>query len=70
MQPSNERPHAVEKWYRVDEVMQITGFGRSFIYDQMSAGQLRNVKCGAGRRIPESALVEFQAKFNGNDETA
>lgn len=55
---------AIEKWYRVTEVMQITGFGRSFIYSQMEAGNLRSVKCGRGRRIPESAIADFQAKFN------
>ena len=64
-----EKPKpTVEKWYRVTEVMELTGFGRSFIYGQMEAGTLRSVKAGAGRRIPESALIEFQQRFDGSGE--
>jgi len=64
----NDKPKTVEKWYRVHEVMGLTGFGRSFLYEQMGAGNLRSVKCGGARRIPESALVEFQARYNGSGE--
>ena len=58
----------VEKWYRVSEVMALTGFGRSFLYDQMAIGRLRSVKAGAGRRIPESALIAFQQSCDGSGE--
>ena len=59
---------AVEKWFRVNEVMKITGFGRSFLYGQMDAGTLRSKKVGGARVIPESALIEFQQRFDGNGE--
>ena len=58
----------VERWYRVDDVMQLTGFGRTFLYAEMEKGRLRSVKVGGGRRIPESSLIEWQARFNGNGE--
>ena len=63
-----EAPRNVEKWYRVSETMALTGFGRTFLYSQMEAGALRSVKAGGGRRIPESALAEWQAKFDGSGE--
>jgi excisionase family DNA binding protein len=50
--------------------MALTGFKRTFIYAQMEAGNLRSVKAGGGRRIPESALAEWQAKFDGSGEVA
>lgn len=68
MQVDSDKPQSVEKWYRVTEAMELTGFGRSFLYARMEGGELRSVKCGGGRRIPESALIEFQAKFNGAGE--
>jgi len=58
----------VEKWYRVSEAMDVTGFGRSFLYKMMELGRLRSVKAGGGRRIPESALIEFQQSFDGTGE--
>lgn len=69
METTSENRSNVERWYRVEEVMEITGFGRSFIYDQIAAGNLRSVKVGGGRRIPESALADFQARFDGNGES-
>ncbi|MES2788792.1 MAG: helix-turn-helix domain-containing protein [Planctomycetota bacterium] len=63
-----DRPARVEKWYRVTEAMEITGFSRSFIYSQMDQGKLRSIKAGGGRRIPDSALAEFQRRFDGNGE--
>ena len=63
-----EKPKTVEKWYRVTEAMAVTGFGRTFLYSEMEAGRLRSVKAGGGRRIPESALAEWQAKFDGSGE--
>lgn len=60
----------VEKWYRVKEAMQLTGFGRSFLYERMAAGELKSRKVHGARRIPESALAEFQARFDGSGEVA
>lgn len=64
-----ERPAMVEKWYRITEAMEITGFGRTFIYSQMNQGKLKSKKVGGARRIPESALAEFQQRFNGAGDT-
>jgi len=58
----------VEKWYTVSEVMEVTGFKRTFLYGQMEGGALRSVKAGGGRRIPASALADWQARFNGGGE--
>ena len=33
--------------------------GRSKLYELMRLGQLRSVKIGASRRIPQAALAEF-----------
>ena len=65
-----ETAPTVEKWYRVKEAMQLTGFGRSFLYERMAAGQTRSKKVHGARRIPESALAAFQARFNGSGEVA
>ena len=35
--------------------------GRSKVYELMRLGQLRSVKIGASRRIPQSALADFIA---------
>jgi excisionase family DNA binding protein len=35
--------------------------GRSKVYELMRLGQLRSVKIGASRRIPQAALVDFIA---------
>ena len=65
-----EKPKAVEKWFTVYEAMGMTGFKRTFLYGEMEAGRLRSVKAGGGRRIPESALAEWQARFDGSGEVA
>ena len=58
----------VEKWYRVKAAMSITGFGRTFIYAMMEQGKLNSKKVAGARRIPESALLEFQQRFDGSGE--
>ena len=35
--------------------------GRSKVYELMRLGQLRSVKIGASRRVPQAALVDFMA---------
>ena len=37
------------------------GIGRSKVYELMRLGQLRSVKIGASRRIPQAALDDFIA---------
>ena len=62
------KANTVQQWYTVPMVMEITGFKKTFIYAEMEAGRLRSVKAGGGRRIPESALAEWQASFDGSGE--
>lgn len=62
-----EKP-VVEKWYRISELMTTTGLKRTFLYHEMDTGRLRSKKVGGARVIPESALAEWQAQFDGNGE--
>lgn len=39
------------------------GIGRSMVYRLMDSGELRSVKVGRRRLVPESAIVEFIAKL-------
>ena len=59
---------AVEKWYRVNAIMSVTGMGRTFLYCEMEAGRLKSKKVGGARVVTESALAEWQARFNGAGE--
>ncbi len=48
-----------ERLHRAETVAQRFDVGRSKVYDLMAAGELRSVKIGGCRRIPESAVREF-----------
>jgi hypothetical protein len=63
-----DKPTTVERWYTVTEVMGMTGFGRTFLYGQMVTGRLRSKKVSGSRRIPESAVVEWQSKFDSHGD--
>lgn len=65
MKPIPETPTTAEQWFTVAKVAEITSMGRTFLYEEMSAGRLRSKKVGGSRRIAESELVEWQARFNG-----
>jgi excisionase family DNA binding protein len=43
----------------VDEAMERLGVGRSTVFGLVRSGQLRSVKVGRRRLIPEQALVDF-----------
>jgi len=47
--------------YTVDEVVALTGLGKSKVYDVIRDGSLLSVKIGASRRIPAEALHQFVA---------
>ena len=38
--------------------------GRSKVYELMRLGELRSVKIGASRRIPQAALADFMATLS------
>lgn len=48
---------------RPREACERLAIGRSNLYHLMSTGQLRYVRLGADRRIPESAIVEYIAQL-------
>ncbi|UDF04855.1 helix-turn-helix domain-containing protein [Asticcacaulis sp. AND118] len=45
--------------YSIPEAMEVTGLGRTFLYDQMSIGALKSRKLGGRRVILREDLVEF-----------
>jgi excisionase family DNA binding protein len=47
----------------VEIVMGRLGLGRSTVFALLASGQLRSVKVGRRRLIPEAAIVEFIANL-------
>jgi excisionase family DNA binding protein len=45
--------------YRVEEVAELTGLGRTILYQLLRDGRLGSVRIGAARRIPRAALIQF-----------
>jgi excisionase family DNA binding protein len=52
-----DQPHKFA--YRIDEAVVATGLGRSFLYEQMAAGDLKSVKIGGRRLILREDLIAF-----------
>lgn len=57
---------APERWLGIPEVATVLGLGQTKIREMISDGRLRSVVVDTARRIPESALIEFQGKCNGS----
>lgn len=53
----------IAKLHRIEAAAGRLGIGRSTLYGLMNSGQLRSVKIGKNRLIPESAIVEFVARL-------
>lgn len=47
------------KLHRLDGACARLGIGRSKLYELMDSGEIRSVKIGRNRLVPESAIVEF-----------
>lgn len=45
--------------YRIDEAIQVSGLGRTFLYEHITSGQLRSVKIGGRRLILHDDLLAF-----------
>jgi excisionase family DNA binding protein len=45
--------------YRVDEAIQVSGLGRTFLYEHIANGQLPSVKIGGCRLILHDDLLAF-----------
>ena len=48
-----------ERLHKAEAVARRFDMGRSKVYDLMASGELRSVKIGGCRRIPESAVRDF-----------
>ena len=44
---------------KIDEVSEATGWGRTFIYERLKAGDLKAVKVGRSVRVSMESLQEF-----------
>jgi excisionase family DNA binding protein len=53
----------VRQLYRVEEVANILGMGRSTIFDLIRSGRLASVKEGAMRRITDDAIRDYVRKL-------
>ncbi|UGQ58976.1 helix-turn-helix domain-containing protein [Rhodococcus pyridinivorans] len=56
---TEELPAAVARLHRIDAACGRLGIGRSKLYELMDAGEIRSVKIGRNRLVPESAITEF-----------
>ena len=54
----------VNRLHDIPSAGQRLGVGRSTIYALMDSGELRSVKIGARRLIPEQAIVDFITKLD------
>ena len=50
---------AIPRLYRIRDAMRILSMSCSTIFEQIRAGQLRSVKQGRTRLIPETAIREY-----------
>lgn len=55
-----------EKLHKPEQVAQRFEVSRTKIYELMRTGELRSVRIGGSRRIPESAVSEFLACLKGS----
>lgn len=49
----------VARLHDIESVMERVNLGRSTVFSLLASGQLRSVKVGRRRLIPESAIVDF-----------
>ena len=50
--------------YSIPEAVQITGVGRSRLYQEIESGRLRSVKVGRRTLIPANAIDEWLAALS------
>jgi excisionase family DNA binding protein len=64
------RAPEVRKLYRIEEVADLLGLGRTAVFEQLRIGRLRSVKIGRCRRVPAEWLDEFVAALKAEAEDA
>jgi excisionase family DNA binding protein len=52
---------------KVPEAVEVSGIGRSTLYELMRSGQLESVKVGRSRLIPVEALTDFVARLRAGE---
>ena len=57
MQKKSDRTPMEKLAYRVDEASEVSGLGRSKLYEEIKAGRLRSVRVGGRRLILHEDLV-------------
>jgi excisionase family DNA binding protein len=55
---------------RPEDAAVILGIGRTKVYELMRSRALRSVKVGGLRRIPETALADFVAQLEEQEQVA
>lgn len=54
---------SVIQYFSVVDVMAVLNCGRSKVYELIDSGEIKSVKMGGLRRIPQPALVEYQQRL-------
>jgi excisionase family DNA binding protein len=50
-------------FYKLDEVAELTGIGRTRLFKLIGEGELASVKVGKSRLVPAASLEAFAAKL-------
>lgn len=53
------QPEPTKIAYRIDEAVNATGLGRTFLYERIRSGELKSIKVGGRRLILAEALIAF-----------
>lgn len=56
--------------YRIDEVMDYLGLGRTKVYELIHRGDLRSVRVDGAVRVPVSALQDFVDRLDATADNA
>jgi excisionase family DNA binding protein len=54
----------------IESVMARLNLGRSMVYAKLGSGELRSVKVGRRRLVPESALIDFINQLEAGGDAA
>jgi excisionase family DNA binding protein len=60
----------LRKLYRIEEVVDLLGLGRTVVFEQIRIGRLKSVKIGRARRVPAEWLDEFVSALKAEAEEA